>query len=358
MVSFRLAAVFSALSVASGERFNEIKRMEGHLVLEDYEKPLPHTYIDTKALPDAFTWGDVDGVSYLTHSLNQHVPQYCGSCWAHGALSSLADRIKIARKAKGDDINLSIQYILNCGSEIAGSCYGGYHTGVYEFIKKTGHVPFDTCQPYMACSSDSKEGFCKHLDTTCTASNTCKTCDTFAGMGGECTEIDIFPNATVAEYGMIEAENVDAITAEIYARGPVAATINAEPIVGYRGGIFTDDSHSKITNHIVSIVGWGYEEETDTKYWIVRNSWGQYWGTNMGYLHIEAGKNLLGIESEVAWATPESWTEENFPCDEDGKNCNGSASQTFVDPSTDVEAMQRRLAREQKIRRNIRAEVI
>jgi hypothetical protein len=67
---------------------------------------------------------------------------------------------------------------------------------------------------------------------------------------------------------------------------------------------------------------------------------------------------LLGIESEVAWATPESWTEENFPCDEDGKNCNGSASQTFVDPSTDVEAMQRRLAGEQKIRRNIRAEVI
>jgi cathepsin X len=49
--------------------------MEGHTVFEYYEKPLPHSYIDTKALPDAFTWGDVDGVSYLTHSLNQHVPQ-------------------------------------------------------------------------------------------------------------------------------------------------------------------------------------------------------------------------------------------------------------------------------------------
>ena len=42
-------------------------------------------------LPDDFHWGNVNGVSYLTHSLNQHVPQYCGSCWAHGALSSLAD---------------------------------------------------------------------------------------------------------------------------------------------------------------------------------------------------------------------------------------------------------------------------
>lgn len=66
--------------------------------------------------------------------------------------------------------------------------------------------------------------------------------------------------------------------AEIYARGPVAATINAEPIVGYRGGIFTDDSYSDMTNHIVSIVGWGMDEETGKKHWIVRNSWGQYWG--------------------------------------------------------------------------------
>ena len=71
-------------------------------------------------LPESFNWGDVDGKSYLTKSLNQHIPQYCGSCWAHGALSSLGDRIKIARNAAGDDINLSIQFILNCGTEMAG----------------------------------------------------------------------------------------------------------------------------------------------------------------------------------------------------------------------------------------------
>lgn len=143
-------------------------------------------------LPDSFSWGNVSGVSYLTHSLNQHVPQYCGSCWAHGALSSLADRIKIARKAQGDDINLSIQFILNCGADVAGSCHGGSHSGVYELIHKMGYVPYDTCQPYLACSSDSDEGFCPFVrnDTVCSKVNTCRTCGAImARWFGWCREV-------------------------------------------------------------------------------------------------------------------------------------------------------------------------
>jgi cathepsin X len=245
-------------------------------VKESVKSPLPHTYLSANALPDSFTWSNVDGKSYLTHSLNQHLPQYCGSCWAHGAISALGDRIKIARGGKGDDINLSIQYILNCGGEVAGSCHGGYHTGVYQMIQENGFVPFDTCQPYLACSSESTEGFCESVDTTCKKENICRTCDTFGGMGGKCTEIDYFPNATVAEYGMID-QDVDKIMTEIYTRGPVAATINAEPIVEYLGGIYDDDTQDKGTNHIVSIVGWGMDEESGKKHWIVRNSWGHYW---------------------------------------------------------------------------------
>lgn len=137
--------VFSfGLMVSNAFAINDFVIKEGHQVLNDYSNPLPFEYIQEEDLPAEFNWADVDGKSYLTKSLNQHLPQYCGSCWAHGAMSALADRIKIARKGKGEDINLSIQYILNCGTDVAGSCYGGSHSGAYEFVKSTGFIPYDT----------------------------------------------------------------------------------------------------------------------------------------------------------------------------------------------------------------------
>jgi len=350
----------SLIASAAGEYFSEIKIRED-AVHNSFHSPHPHTYISMGELPASFNWGDIDGKSYLTKSLNQHIPNYCGSCWAHGALSSLGDRIKIARKAQGDDINLSIQYILNCGTEMAGSCHGGYHTSTYEFIQKTGYVPYDTCVPYVSCSAESTEGFCPQIDTTCSPMNTCKTCNTFSSLGGTCAALDYFPNATVAEYGLIDYDEDDKegtchkIMSEIYARGPVAVTINAEPILKYTGGIFAEEGHPEETNHIVAIVGWGTDEKTGMKYWIVRNSWGQYWG-EMGYMRLEMGKNLLGIEGEVAWAVPGEFTTTNFACYEDGSNC--VHTEKYVDPSADLVAMKRRLSvdkmNERKAARNIR----
>ena len=116
------------------------KMMKNHERQEDFTSPLPIDYLEVEKLPKDFTWSNINGTSYITTPKNQHLPVYCGSCWAHAAMSSLADRIKISRlidttrtsrdrkdgfKESLFDISLSIQFILNCGAEIAGSCHGG-----------------------------------------------------------------------------------------------------------------------------------------------------------------------------------------------------------------------------------------
>lgn len=60
---------------------------------------------------------------------------------------------------------------------------------VYEFVKAQGFIPYDTCMPYLACSDDSKEGFCQHVDTSCQKHNICRTCSTFSSFGGTCVEV-------------------------------------------------------------------------------------------------------------------------------------------------------------------------
>lgn len=312
-----LVVAFAMAGVVDSRRPSELKIMPKHTRFSYMTHDHSHSYLKTEEIPANFDWRNVNGVNYLTKNLNQHVPQYCGSCWAHGALSSLADRVKIARGGRGVDINLSVQQILNCGGEIAGSCLGGSSTGVFDFVKQQGYVPYDTCLPYEACSSDSEEGFCKSSDYSCSPINTCRTCSTFVSEGGFCSSIDYFPNVSIAEYGnLLDAA---AIKREVYARGPVACNVNANELTQYTGGILDLPHKSRETDHVVSIVGWGTADD-GSQYWIVRNSWGEYWG-EMGFYRIKLGENQLGMEAECAFATPEHYTEINFGCYEDGSNC-------------------------------------
>jgi len=277
--------------------------------------PLPHEFLKSEALPDAFSWCDQ---GLCTMSRNQHIPQYCGSCWAHGSVSALGDRIKIARKGKGIDINLSVQHMLNCGE--VGSCHGGSVDGPYQWLHRLSQsgtgISYETQQPYMACSSESTDGLCSAGDWTCSAMNVARTCSTFKSAGGKCVGLTKYPNATISEYGSISG--ADAMAKEIYQRGPIACGIDAAPILDYKGGIVSDAGMS--IDHVISVVGWGNDPDAG-QYWIVRNSWGEYWG-EMGYVRVAKGNNALHLEEQCAWAVPATWTEFNYPCNEDGSNCN------------------------------------
>jgi cathepsin X len=283
-------------------------------------KTSSHDLLSAASYPDDFTWCDKDGVNYCTMSRNQHIPQYCGSCWAHGAVSALGDRVKIARNAKGIDINLAVQHVLNCGN--VGSCHGGGIDSVYQWIhkiSKTGTgISYESANPYIACSSESKSGFCPHVDTTCKPINVARTCGSFSAEGGSCTGLSHYPNVTVSEYGSISGK--DAMMKEIFTRGPIACGIDAMPLLNFETGIITDSGEG--VDHVISIVGWGTDANTKTKYWIVRNSWGEYWG-DMGYVKVAFG--ALKVEEQCSWATPGVFTafEKNnqVHCHEGGDNC-------------------------------------
>ena len=123
-------------------------------------------------------------------------------------------------------------------------------------------------KPYIACSSDSDEGFCPFIDTSCVP---CRSC---LGQSPDhhCHAVSSFPNATIDEYGPYHNASVDAIKAEIYARGPVKASVNATPLVDYHGGIIRNLMlRNQGHNHGVSIVGWDVDKDSNEEYWVVRN---------------------------------------------------------------------------------------
>ena len=63
------------------------------------------------------------GINYLSWTVNQHIPKYCGSCWAQGTLSAIADRFIVADRKKYANIAFAAQTIINCRA--GGSCEGG-----------------------------------------------------------------------------------------------------------------------------------------------------------------------------------------------------------------------------------------
>ena len=61
-------------------------------------------------------------------------------------------------------------------------------------------------------------------------------------------------------------------------------------------------------SHTVLLAGWGYDEKSNTKYWIVRNSYGPKWGMSGDFL-IEKGVNMMGIEADIVAFDPAMCSE-------------------------------------------------
>jgi len=250
-------------------------------------------------IPASFTWGNFNQTNFLGTTKNQHLPQFCNSSWAFATTSALSDRIAVARGGVFPEIDLSPQLLLTCDSVDQG-CRGGSALSAYTWMSQN-NITDSSCAPYQAKSW--KEGL------QCNAQAICKECNP----NGQCYVPSFFNNYRVNQYGSLPANNVQALQNEILANGPIVCDIDAGPIINFQGtGIVSNPGTA--TNHSVSVVGWGVSTDgQNTPYWIVRNSWGEYWGDN-GYFKVLRGSNALLIESKCIYATPvNTWSKQVYP---------------------------------------------
>ena len=158
MRSFTVIALMATLAFALPEDIKPRKvskdapcRIKPDVMPED--KIITPLNIPSNEVPDQWLWNDINGSNMLTMVRQQHIPQYCGSCWAQAAASSLSDRIKIARAGVWPEINIAPQVLISC-EDMDDGCHGGYALNAFEWMSEN-EITDETCSIYRARGHDN-----------------------------------------------------------------------------------------------------------------------------------------------------------------------------------------------------------
>jgi C1A family cysteine protease len=151
--------------------------------------------------------------------------------------------------------SLSEQELVDCDTLDHG-CDGGVSYHALKWITNNGGIAARDDYPYTA-----KDG----------------TCDT-AKLPHHAASISGFQRvATRSEMSLTNAVAMQPVAVSIEAGGP--------NFQHYSNGVYNGPCGTKL-NHGVTVVGYGQDEESGERYWIVKNSWGEKWG-DRGYLRMK-----------------------------------------------------------------------
>jgi len=235
----------------------------------------------------------------------------CGSCVAFASMSSVETCFKKITGVFGD---YSEQQMVDCGygaSNGAWACDGAYP---HAYIKWAGDglVKFSSEQDYPYAGANP--------------SLICPDNITVLDQGAQIS-------GSYYTYGGDE----ELMKKMVYTHGAVLAGVWVNrDLQNYRSGVFSGcpDGQTRI-NHAISVVGYGTENGVD--YWLIKNSWGTWWGDN-GYFKLQRGVQMCGIGPAIAAVECE---KSNDSIDEETttsapttpKETTTSEPETTVDPS-------------------------
>jgi len=183
--------------------------------------------------------------------------QQCGSCWAFSTTGSTEGCHQIKTK---NLVSLSEQNLVDCSNaEGNEGCNGGLMTQAMDYIIKNKGIDTESSYTYTA-----RDGTCKFKS---------------ANVG-----------ATLTSYSNVQSGSESSLqTAGV--SGPVSVAIDAShsSFQFYSSGVYYEPECSpNQLDHGVLMVGW--DQDGQSPYWIVKNSWGTDWG-QQGYIWMSRNKN-------------------------------------------------------------------
>ncbi|KII63831.1 Crustapain [Thelohanellus kitauei] len=209
-------------------------------------------------------------VDWRTHGVVTKVKNqgmFCGSCYAFSGIGACESQFAIKT---GLLVKLSEQEIVDC-SEKEGNhgCNGGLPDNVFRYGIHTG----------LSLESDYK----------------------YVGKAGACKRQSSKRRYRLSSYVDLPFGDEQALTRAVSSKGPVSVGIDANHLhfMFYHSGILRiHNCNKKELNHGVLVVG--YNKVANKPYFIVKNSWGTWWGES-GYFRMAMGENMCGIASTASY---------------------------------------------------------